>query len=723
MIFLKKHPKIWIHTLSSLFIAILMVAIFLTQQEYYQKADSILRDYIFKFRGEQPASGNVVIVDVDEKSLQKYGQWPWPRDIIAKLIDNIMKSGAYVVGLDMVFAEADSHSPHTMAEKLHLDESTLDNYDEMLAQTFNAYNGQIVGGIFLTNDRKARSFEDSSQTESTIYIEHGGKEHILTFKSTTLNIKTLQDKLYSNGFLNTVPDRDGTVRSVPVVMKSSATGIYPSLALEMYKLYLGKSGKDVKVTIEGTDNGLEGIYIDDALYIPTDRFGRILVNYRGKGKTFQYISAADVLEMNDKAKALNETFVLLGTSAIGLFDMRPTPFDSTMPGVEIHATVLDNFLMEDFITASPDADILVITLILIIVFLGVFIFATANEYLTIPLFIAMLYALYYLNFILLFEHYFIINIIVPLLALILTFILTMTIDFILTSSQKKVIINAFAKKVSPAVMNDLILHNAKGLLEPVEREVSIFFSDIRSFTTISEKIGSPKRLIELLNVYMTPMVDIIIDEKGTVDKFIGDAIMAYWNAPVEIQNHADNAVRTAIVQIQTLQKIRIDIQKEYGIELNIGIGINTGIATIGDMGSEGRSDYTIIGDHVNLASRLEGLTKNYGAQIIISSYTKERLKGSYKLRSLDLVKVKGKSEAVEIFEVIVDDNIMLEEIKIYNQAITFYRDADVNSALKQFQELEKKNSSFLYKVYIQRCQHYIDNPKIKFDVTLTMTTK
>ena len=723
MTFLKKYPKIWMHTLSSLLMGILMIFIFLTQEDYYQKTDSILRDYIFKFRGEQPSSGNVVIVDIDEKSLQKYGQWPWPRDIVAKLIQNIMSSGAYVVGLDMVFAEADSHSPSLMAEKLHINKSKLANYDEILADVFASYPGQIVGGIFLTNDRKAQKFEDSSQSESTIYIEHGSKDHILTFKSTTLNVKTLQDKLYSNGFLNTLPDSDGTVRSVPIVMKSSATGIYPSLALEMYKVYLGKSGKDVTVTIEGTDSGLDGIFIDNSLYIPTDRFGRILVNYRGKRKTFTYVSAADVLEMNEKAKALKETFVLVGTSAIGLFDMRPTPFDSTMPGVEIHATVLDNFLMEDFITSSQDSEIMVITLVLTIIFFSVLLFTLSNEYLKIPLFIAMLYALYYLNFMLLFKYHFIINIVIPLFSLILSFIITITIDFIVTSSQKKIIINAFAKKVSPDVMDDLILHNAKGLLEPVEREVSIFFSDIRSFTTISEEIGSPKRLIALLNRYMTPMVDIIIDEKGTVDKFIGDAIMAYWNAPVEIKNHADNAVKSAIFQIQTLQKIRGDIKKEYGIVLNIGIGINTGIATIGDMGSEGRSDYTIIGDHVNLASRLEGLTKNYGVQIIISSYTKEKLTEFYKLRSLDFVKVKGKHEAVEIFEVVVNETITLEEIERYNQAITLYRDTHIKSALKEFEELEKKDSSLLYKTYIQRCKHYIDHPEIEFDVTLTMTTK
>ena len=723
MNFIKSHSKIWIHIVSVLVISLAMFVIYLTQREYYEHTDSIIRDYMFELRGEIEPSGNVVIVDIDEKSLLKYGQWPWSRDLVAKLIDNIMLSGAYVTGLDMVFAEEDKRSPHTIAKTLGIDPLKLPNYDALLADIFSYYNSLVVGGIFLTNSREVQSFDDATGAESSIYIERGGYNHLINFQSTIPNIQIIQDSLYSNGFLNTVPDKDGTVRSVPIVMKSKTTGIYPSLALEIYKVYLGKNGKDVTVTIEGTEDGVEGIYIDNSLYIPTDRFGRILVNYRGKKKTFEYISALDVIEMNEGAKKLNERFVFLGTSALGLFDMRPTPFDSTMPGVEIHATVLDNLLMDDFITASPDAETIVLALILFVIIISVTLFASIHEYLSIPLFIMMLYALYFFNYELLFHYHFVINIIIPLLSLIISFIVTISINFILTSSQKKVAMHAFAKKVSPAVMDDLIQHDTEGLLIPIEREVSVFFSDIRSFTSISEKIGSPKKLIKLLNTYMTPMVDIIIDEKGTVDKFIGDAIMAYWNAPIEMPNHADNAVRSAIKQIETLQKINIDIKKEFGIEIEIGIGINTGVATIGDMGSEGRSDYTIIGDHVNLASRLEGLTKQYKAKILITADTKDRLKGKYTIRSIDLVKVKGKKKAVSIFEIIVDKNITDNEIQTYEKALALYRDEKIKESLKIFQKLYENSNALLYDIYIKRCKYYIDNPDISFDVALTMTTK
>jgi adenylate cyclase len=230
------------------------------------------------------------------------------------------------------------------------------------------------------------------------------------------------------------------------------------------------------------------------------------------------------------------------------------------------------------------------------------------------------------------------------------------------------------KKVSPAVMNYLLENSKDDLIKSKEVEATIFFSDIRSFTTISEKIGSPDKLITMLNAYMTPMVDSIISHKGTIDKFIGDAIMAYWNAPLEIENHTDKALNSAIEQIEMLASINNKITPKYDVTINIGIGIHTGLVTAGDMGAKGRSDYTIIGDNVNLASRLEGLTKQYKANILITKASYDRLTQKYKIRPIDLVEVKGKSQAVEIYEVICNNkNISDDEIVIYSKAIKYYR--------------------------------------------------
>jgi adenylate cyclase len=312
----------------------------------------------------------------------------------------------------------------------------------------------------------------------------------------------------------------------------------------------------------------------------------------------------------------------------------------------------------------------------------------------------------------------------PLFSFILTLILSVGFDYFITSRQKDNIKRLLGKKVSPAVMEYLLEHSEEELVATKDVEATVFFSDIRGFTTISEKLGSPEKVINLLNDYMTPMVDNIVNHHGTIDKFIGDAIMAYWNAPVEVKNHADEALKSAIEQIEMLDDINKTIKPKYGIEIAIGIGINTGVVTAGDMGSEGRSDYTIIGDNVNLASRMEGLTKQYAAQILISKSTKELLKDTYKIRRIDLVEVKGKSEAVEIFEVLhKNKNISKEELELYEKAVTYFRKAKVKEAFEIYKKLEEQNSSKLYQFFIKRCEDFINNPQKEFTPILKMTTK
>jgi adenylate cyclase len=228
----------------------------------------------------------------------------------------------------------------------------------------------------------------------------------------------------------------------------------------------------------------------------------------------------------------------------------------------------------------------------------------------------------------------------------------------------------------------------------------------------------------MLNDYMTPMVDNIVNHKGTIDKFIGDAIMAYWNAPIEVKNHADEGVQSGIEQIEMLSKINDVIKPKYDVEIEIGIGLHTGIVTAGDMGSYGRSDYTIIGDNVNLASRLEGLTKQYGAQILITKATLEQLKGDYKIRPIDLVEVKGKNEAVEIFEALhKGKNVSDDEMKSYLNATKLFRSGEVKKAYDIYANLQDQNPCKLYEMYVQRAKHFIDNPDLEFTPILKMTTK
>jgi adenylate cyclase len=325
---------------------------------------------------------------------------------------------------------------------------------------------------------------------------------------------------------------------------------------------------------------------------------------------------------------------------------------------------------------------------------------------------------------------FILNIIFPLFSVVFISFLSNITSYFLESKQKDLIKGKFASKVSPEVMEDLLKKGNTGdILEGTEREVTVFFSDVRGFTNISEAMPSAKHLIEFLNQYMNPMVDIIVKEKGTIDKFIGDAIMAYWNAPNDVANHQDRAVTASINQIKALVPLNAQLKLENKPLIDIGIGLNTGIATVGEMGSAGRSDYTVIGDPINLGARLESLCKSYGAKIIISQFTKNALKKEYVIRDLDLVRVKGKTEPVEIFEVLdfnQAEGRIKDELDSYHKALYLYRGGNFKEALAIFEDInswEDKRNKNIYNIYIERCRHYIEEPPVNFDGVFTHTTK
>ena len=676
--------------------------------------DNKLRDFMFNVRGKLPKSDSVVIVDIDEKSLKKLGQWPWSRNIFADLIYKVTDAGARIIGLDIVFAEEDRTSPHKLQSKIINKSKKLANYDEILAKCFAST--PVVGGYTFTFDEKK---ETNVPMIPAVFISRGiidGDIH--TFNSVVLNIPILQNSLYSSGFFNNNPDFGGMIRRVPLIIKYDNT-IYPSLALEMVRIYSNSN----KVQIISSPNGVERIEFGE-YKIPTDNQGQLIINFRGPKKHFKYISIADIMDGSFNKNDIKDKFVIIGTSSMGLVDTRAMVFDRSINGVEIHANVIDNILSGDFLKIPTDKKEYDLTMIWLIIIISMIIFSIVKSWIVIPIAIILIYIIFQIFFVLLFEYGVVLNLLFPLISFILTLVLSVSIDYILASKQKEEAKRMLGKKVSPAVMEYLLEHSAEELIISKEVEATIFFSDIRSFTSISEKIGSPGRLIQMLNRYMTPMVDCIIDYKGTIDKFIGDAIMAYWNAPIEIPNHADKALKSAVAQIEMLVDINKEITPEYDVTINIGIGLHTGRVTAGDMGSYGRSDYTIIGDNVNLASRLEGLTKQYGGQILISSATKSKLKESYKIRPIDLVEVKGKNKAVEIFEVLCKNkDISNNEIEIYTKAIEYFRDAHIKTAYNIFIQLEEDNPSILYKFYIKRCKQFLDNSSLKFTPILKMTTK
>lgn len=714
-----------VHYLISALGALLMAALFLFSPAPFQSMDHNLRDLLFHLRGEVPTTEQVVIVDVDEKSLTALGQWPWERNLVAKLLHTLSEDGAGIIGFDIVFSEADKTSPAYLAHKLNLALDNPPDYDAIFAEAI-ASTPTILGYVFDMN-------QPTPHAERPVFsgsiLEKNRPEQPNFFKPEGLlpNLEILQARAKSSGFFNNLPDDTGMIRSVPLVMQYQGE-VYPSLALEMLRVKL----ESPILKIVHSDEGIESIALAEH-NIPTDRYGQLFVNYRGPSKTFPYISAIDVINNRYDPEDIKDRWVLIGTSATGLLDLRAMPFDTVYPGVEAHATVIDNVLKGDLI-AKPlwiDAANLVLIMTLFIVsYLGF----KSLKALWIPLAAIFGFGLLFLFFYyMLFSQGIIFNLLFPLLSFFLALLLSILTSYFFENKQKKLIKNKLSSKVSPSVMDAILENESDNIMRGQAREITIFFSDLRNFTQLSEMMGEPQLLIDFLNRYTTPMTEIIVENQGTVDKFIGDAIMAYWNAPAKVNNHADLALKASIEQLQLVKKLNKNLERDSrfhalladckteGIQpLEIGIGLNTGEAIVGEMGSAGRSDYTVIGETVNLGARLEDLCKFYSAPLIISDHTKSRLQEPYCLRLLDLITVKGSRQSIKIWQVHgsgLPEGPIKDELDQYHQAVKLYQQADFQSALVEFTRLNqaKNNANTkLYTLYIERCLEALKSPPKDF---------
>jgi len=710
--------------------------------DYFQSLDNKVRDFYFQFRGPQKTSDDVVIIDIDEKSIKELGQWPWERDKFAHILNNLTRAGAGIIGLDIVFSEADKTSPKLFAKKWGIKGKKFPDYDSILSKTI-AKTPTILGYVF--------DFDHNNTNEApqipAIFIEknRSNQEFIPHAKGVLPNLKIIQNSSYSSGYMNNIPDQSGIIRSVPLLIKYQEQ-LYPSLAFEMYRI----ATQSRKVVVNYSQAGVENIKVGKQ-NIPTDRFGRLHVNFRGPFKSYRYISAVDIYNNHFDKKLIEGKFILIGTSAYGLMDLRSTPMDSVIAGVEVHANMIDNLLNNDMLRKPTWAAVVDLAAIILIAFIVIFIYSRFSLLLLSILFGISFFALLYANYYLLFVKLIIINAIFPLFALILSFIGTLGVNYFFETRQKEIIKGKFATKVSAGVMEDILKHADSNAMEGEEKEITVFFSDVRGFTNISEAMGDAKSLIKFMNNIMEPMTGIIIEEKGTVDKYIGDAIMAYWNAPLDVKNHADRAVKASLKQLHKLKSLNEELSQNPQFKnvtqmadnnnipiVDIGIGLNSGVAIVGEMGSSIRSDYTVIGDPINVGARLESLCKYYNSRLNISNFTKSMLKEKYIFRFLDLVTVKGKSEPLEIWQIHNFDTEeieplfyesrekLLEELELYHSAIKLYKEENFKDALKIFKEIngwENKSNLKVYDIYIERCEHYIQIPPKNFNGVFVHTTK
>lgn len=708
--------------------------------------ESRIKDMMLQFRGETKGDPSIVIVDIDEKSLSQLGQWPWSRDKVATILQNLTQNGVGIIGLDVVFAEPDNSSPKKVLASLGMNTNGVPDHDEILASTI-AQTPTIVGYVFAMEKDGVKPLAPPKSAAIIVSKNQEGSSILPTPYRPILNLDVIQDNAYSNGYFNTVPDPDGVVRSVPMVMNYNEM-VYPSLTLEMIRVAL----QEKRITVDYDPQGVEAIYLGEKR-IPTDQFGRLLVNYAGASHSYTYLSAADVYYNKVPKEKLEGKIVMVGTSAAGLLDLRSTPFDSTYPGVEVHANVLDNLINDKFL-ARPSwalgADVVTIIVSVLLTFVILLIPSPLLGFGALSLLVGGIVTGHYH---LMLSDGILLQTLTPLAAITLLYLFGVVVNYFFETRQKEAIKKKFAAKVSPAVMEDLLKSGKEDVFAAHEREITVSFSDVRNFTNISESLHNPKTLIALMNAYMDPMTELIIKSGGTVDKFIGDAIMAYWNAPADVPNHADAAVEATLYQLHALRELNVKIKaderfanmvkmsEDNGVEpIDIGIGLNTGVAIVGEMGSSSRSDYTVIGDPINLGARLESLCKFYNSKCNISNFVKERLvESKYIFRFLDLVTVKGKKEPIEIWQIHdftegyegyflfnVSLERLREELELYHRAITLYKGANFVEALAIFQDIESwkdKTNKYIYKMYIERCEHYIEHPPVDFNGVFVHTTK
>ncbi|WP_022664819.1 CHASE2 domain-containing protein [Desulfospira joergensenii] len=627
--------------------------------------DNKIMDVMFRIRGPVPHSGQVIIVDIDEKSLKMAGQWPWPRDIMADLIRSIQDSGARVVGFDMVFPEPDRTSPSRqlldlkpvlrpyLSNKIFnqiLENPGLD-HDLIFGDALS--RGRVVLGYAFQlreDNLKAVSQVPFPSARIRLVPESASFERLALIPAyrALVNVEALATA-ETEGFLNVLPDDSGTVRKVPLLMKMDGIP-YPSLALETWRLGTGNSELVIHTDsrIKTSMTPVLGVGAGNT-FIPTGNSGQVLVNHRGPVNTFEYIPAWDLLD-GKIHPGLKDKFVLVGSSATGLFDLKATPFSSSIPGVEINATVIDNLLKGDPFEYDVFTEIaMTYTLILVGGILLNLVLCFSTPLLSglgaLVFFISMFTGNYY--------YYFLENDQVgmsfPFLIFLVILFTVSILNYVREGRAKQYIQRAFSHYVAPGVVKGLLKNPDRLSLSGELKELTVLFSDIRGFTGMAEKMD-PQVLGTFMNLYLTRMSRIIMANKGTVDKFIGDAIMAFWGAPGEDPDHSAGAVHTALLMQEHLREINRDL-KDLGIpDISIGIGINTGPVSVGNFGSRDRFDYTVMGDNVNLASRLEGINKEYGTTILVSESVTQKLSGRFSFRYVDRVRVKGRKESVRIYE-------------------------------------------------------------------------
>ena len=665
----------------------------------------------------------VTIVDIDEKSLAKLGQWPWPRTTLADLIINLTNLGAAAIAFDVVFSEPDRLNPAAAAGTMrYLDEVTraklreLPSNDQIFADAIRR-SRVVLGETGLAAARSAIDKDLPVTGFATLGVD--AEPFLFKFPGLLRNIPILEQAAAGRGLFTIKVERDGIIRRVPMILQAQGT-MMPSLSLEILRVITSTP----TLLIRSDKAGIRSVAVR-GLQIPTDRNAQIWVHFAPQDPSI-YVSALDVLGGNVPLDKIKGKLVLIGTSAVALNDIKTTPVSSAMPGVEVHAQVLESVLTGDQLVRPNYMVVVELLTAIVLGLLVIVLLPNLGPVMLVivgALFASLLAGTSWYSYT---EHKLLVDFTYPLLSTTAIYLTLIFSSFVKEQAQRRQIRSAFSQYLSPALVEQLAQSPEKLVLGGEEREMTIMFSDVRGFTSISESYKhDPKGLTALMNRFLTPLTNAILARKGTIDKYMGDAIMAFWNAPLDDPQHEINACEAAVDMLERIDELnqQRELEAKQGghvyIPLNVGVGLNTGSCVVGNMGSDLRFDYSVLGDSVNLASRLEGQSKEYGFPIIVGSKTALAVKEKFAILELDFIMVKGKKEPEVIYAIAGREDVAhsgrfqrLRNLTI--EMLACYRSRDWQGALATIDRGRKSDDGrtlkLLYDLYEARLLNYQKNP-------------
>jgi len=738
-------------------------------------------DTRFRYRPAKysPPDPRIVVVAIDQRSQEVLGKWPFSRKYFGEMLDALREDGARVVSFDVTFDKPDQTVAPIRAlwGQIERDKKNGKRVDPKLeaqvlelAKEFDADSqfaaglrrfGPVVLGNFYLQANEIQGIDDTTLNKYGEMVQWyslnrnalnpgTGKADFAAllnnyqyegtlFTATIANIPQLappeNDEKTSIGFFNISSDADGVLRRGLLVLPFGRSSnpddidLYGSLEVQTLRLYLGL--KSEQVTVNYGPAGVASLQFGDKLTVKPDWLGRVLINYRGPRETYPYKSLADVVNHKCKPGTFRDKIVLVGASATGIGDLRTPPYGGIdYPGLEVHANVIDNMLNNGFLIRGAHQEILDLLLILIFgIPLGTAMALVSPRWMWFGL--ALLIPFGILIYVAFVRGYWL-NFTLPAGTLTANVMLVSLYRALVEEKEKRKVRSAFGQYLSPEVIRRLLVNPQ--LVEPRKTEITVMFSDIRGFTTISEKLDA-QDLALFLNGYLSDMTKIVFDTQGTLDKYIGDAVMAFWGAPFEEPDHSANACNASLTMMKTVRAMQKQWEAEGKPKLDIGIGLNSGPASVGNMGSALRYGYTALGDTVNLSSRLEGLNKEYGTHILVNESTYVAVKDAgFLFRELDIIRVKGKLQPVTIYELMgklseleQDPKFkeLRERLQDFAAARQLYRNREWEQAQHAFQEiLNRTPDDGPSRMYWKRCQEYLfDEPPIGWDGVFTMTHK